>query len=217
MRTWIVLALLMGAVSLMGCQDDAEPAPEPEAETCVAGETRACTCTNGLEGAQTCQDDGQSYGICQCQTLPPSPDAGDNNDPQDAQAEDAADDLGEEDADPPQEDADGPEDIQDPEDAQDPDADEEDAVQEDAPQPPDADPPDRDADDDRNNDMGPRTCETDDDCQERGSCPPDTSGPCICFEHSRGNACTPSCQTAQECQDDQECDEEDGICRDIRN
>lgn len=34
---------------------------------CVPGESLACGCENGLDGAQTCQGDGQSFGDCVCE------------------------------------------------------------------------------------------------------------------------------------------------------
>ena len=43
--------------------ESGEEMPDPE---CVAGATVACTCDDGLAGAQTCVDDGSGFGQCEC-------------------------------------------------------------------------------------------------------------------------------------------------------
>jgi hypothetical protein len=44
-------------------------APGSREPLCVPGRTLTCACPGGGTGAQTCSDDGQRFGICNC--LPP--------------------------------------------------------------------------------------------------------------------------------------------------
>jgi len=52
-----------GAVAPDAAADAATPA------VCAPGRTVTCACVGGTSGAQTCNSDGKSYGICQCPTL----------------------------------------------------------------------------------------------------------------------------------------------------
>lgn len=56
------LALLLGIV-LAACS---EPSSDT-GESCVPGEAAACACPSAMMGAQTCADDGMSFGECVCE------------------------------------------------------------------------------------------------------------------------------------------------------
>lgn len=50
-------SLLLLPLTLLACS--------PGAQTCIVGQSAACTCTSGKTGAQVCQSDG-TFGACSC-------------------------------------------------------------------------------------------------------------------------------------------------------
>lgn len=63
------ISILLGlSLSVMaGCESDEGPSrPSSGGETCLPGETKACTCTSGSSGAQECKNDGLGMGPCMC-------------------------------------------------------------------------------------------------------------------------------------------------------
>ena len=72
--------LLLVSISLLlsmgsGCsEDDVGSGP---ATTCSPGAAVDCVCVDGASGVQTCNDDGASFGACECESEPDTPmDAG---------------------------------------------------------------------------------------------------------------------------------------------
>lgn len=64
MRLWSVAAVFAGVVVGTGCVDDAG--------SCTVGESAPCACTNGLNGAQVCQDD-HTFSECICDSADAGP------------------------------------------------------------------------------------------------------------------------------------------------
>ncbi|MFH1131340.1 MAG: C-type lectin domain-containing protein [Pseudomonadota bacterium] len=54
---YVILAVIAGF--LCECSSNSD-------SVCAAGATQACFCPNGEQGAQTCSDDGLSWGTCSC-------------------------------------------------------------------------------------------------------------------------------------------------------
>lgn len=54
--------------SFFSCgSDNADIQKQADEAFCVPGESISCTCTNGLDGAQACSSEGNSYGDCICE------------------------------------------------------------------------------------------------------------------------------------------------------
>jgi len=57
-----LLFVVVSGVMLMSCSDEHERGP------CVPGATQLCFCAGGAQGSQVCNDDGESWGVCECGT-----------------------------------------------------------------------------------------------------------------------------------------------------
>jgi len=55
----VVLALVGSVVAASACSGDGSA-------ECVPGRQEQCACPGGADGVQTCADDGQSFGTCDC-------------------------------------------------------------------------------------------------------------------------------------------------------
>lgn len=65
MGIWLRMGLLGGAVALLAvsaCDGDTAVTPQ----SCVAGQSQACTGPNGCSGFQECAADGSAFGACVC-------------------------------------------------------------------------------------------------------------------------------------------------------
>lgn len=68
------IAPLFVALSILSSCDPGEETPEM---LCTPGQSDACACENGLEGAQVCAEDGMAFGVCMCEEPPPACSPGD--------------------------------------------------------------------------------------------------------------------------------------------
>ena len=57
-----LLFVVVSGVGLLSCSD------EQERGHCVPGSTQLCFCTGDAQGSQVCNDDGESWGVCECGT-----------------------------------------------------------------------------------------------------------------------------------------------------
>lgn len=65
-RAIVLATALLG----LGACDGGDGETTSNMSSCVPGEAIACGCENGLDGAQSCADDGLSFGACVCEELP---------------------------------------------------------------------------------------------------------------------------------------------------
>ena len=71
MRALVPVVAVVGILILPAC------GPEP---VCDAGDTQRCLCPAGTQGAQSCADDGQSWGDCSCDGVDDDDDVSDDDD-----------------------------------------------------------------------------------------------------------------------------------------
>jgi hypothetical protein len=60
MRIFLLSLIASFCLVVVGCGDDGS------GSVCEPGETQECTCTDGSDGAQSCEDDGSGWGECEC-------------------------------------------------------------------------------------------------------------------------------------------------------
>ncbi len=83
MNKFNALCSLVACVgALAACGDDA-PSADTGGRLCVPGQTQSCTCTDGAQGAQTCDDQGARFLECVCDPNN-TPNNDPNNDPNNA-------------------------------------------------------------------------------------------------------------------------------------
>lgn len=71
----LIVALIPTAMLAASCADD-PTFSEGVPGTCGAGDIAACSCPDGVEGSQLCNEDGTGYYPCFCGSDPPSDDGG---------------------------------------------------------------------------------------------------------------------------------------------
>jgi hypothetical protein len=59
-------AVLLGFACLVACTDDGTAGDEAADGPCVPNQSVPCTCTDGGNGAQICEQDGSAFGPCEC-------------------------------------------------------------------------------------------------------------------------------------------------------